>query len=150
MAVPADVPQVESVLSESFVEYQALYTPAGFAATTPDSDQILKRIEEGPLWVVLLDHSIVGTVSALDRGEELYIRGMAIRPAGRGRGIGQLLLQHVEDYARRRGYQRLVLSTTPFLHRAIRLYESFGFRQNARGPHDLFGTPLLTMVKNLN
>jgi hypothetical protein len=45
------------------------------------------------------------------------------------------------------GYERLLLSTTPFLDRAIRLYEKFGFRRNGEPPHDLFGTPLITMDK---
>lgn len=150
IAVPADAPCVESVLRESFVEYKALYTPEGFAATTPASDQILGRMKEGPLWVISLNDSIVGTVSTIHHGEELYIRGMAVLPAGRGRGTGQLLLQHIENYARARGYQRLALSTTPFLHQAIRLYERFGFRRSEQGPHDLFGTPLFTMAKNLD
>lgn len=42
-----------------------------------------------------------------------------------------------------------VLSTTPFLARAIRLYEQSGFQPTTEGPSDLFGTPLFTMVKTL-
>jgi hypothetical protein len=42
-----------------------------------------------------------------------------------------------------------VLSTTPFLNSAIRLYENFGFRRNEAEPHDLFGTPMFTMEKIL-
>lgn len=149
MAARADARHVASVLRESFDEYKALYTPGGFAATTPDSDSILARMREGAVWIALLGDSVVGTASVVDRGEDLYVRGMAVLPSGRGLGIGRLLLKHIEDYARARGHRRMILSTTPFLHRAIRLYEDMGFMRSEEGPHELAGTPLFTMVKNL-
>lgn len=145
-----DAAAIASVLCESFAEYRSLYTPEGFAATTPASRQVRRRIEEGPVWVALYNGTIAGTVSVLDRGREgLYVRGMAVLTAARGKGIGRRLLEHVEAFARAQKYERLFLSTTPFLHAAIRLYEQFGFRPAGEGPHDLFGTPLFTMVKSL-
>jgi RimJ/RimL family protein N-acetyltransferase len=65
----------------------------------------------------------------------------------RGQRIGQRLLTQVEHYAFTKGYRRLFLSTTPFLNRAIRLYEGSGFVRN--GVDDLHGTPLITMEKYL-
>lgn len=148
-AKPDDAESIASVLHEAFVEYQPLYTPEAFAATTPPSDQIQTRMNEGPVWVALRDDAIVGTVSAVPKGEALYVRGMGILPSARGQGIGELLLRDVETFASRHGYKRLFLSTTPFLTRAIRLYEHFGFQHSSEGPHDLFGTPLFTMSKAL-
>lgn len=134
---------------DSFVEYLPSYTNEAFAATTPDSEQLAKRMAEGPMWIALLDNDSIGTVSALPLGDELYIRGMAVVPHVQGMGVGKRLLRTVEDYALAHGYKRLTLSTTPFLDRAIKLYERFGFRRIADGPHDLFGTPLFTMSKSL-
>jgi GNAT superfamily N-acetyltransferase len=148
-ATPEDAALIASVLRESFIEYRDAYTPEAFAATTPTSAEVRSRMKEGPVWVALLGGSVVGTVAAVERGEELYVRGMAVLPAARGRGIGELLLHQAEDYASLKGHERLVLSTTPFLHRAIRLYECCGFRRSAEGACDLLGTPLFTMVKNL-
>ena len=148
-AVPEDAPAVASVLRESFAEYEPLYTREGFAATTPAGEQVRERIEEGPVWVVLDGGAVVGTVSVVPKGESLYVRGMAILPAARGRHIGELLLRRVEEFASGHGFRRLFLSTTPFLGRAIRLYERHGFKRIAEGPDDLFGTPLFTMEKLL-
>ena len=41
----------------------------------------------------------------------------------------------------------MYLTTTPFLHGAIRLYKRFGFAHVPDGVDDLFGTPLLMMTK---
>jgi ribosomal protein S18 acetylase RimI-like enzyme len=148
-AEPDDSAAIAAVLYESFAEYEPLYTPAAFAATTPASDQLLERMQEGPFWVALEGDRIVGTASVVSKSEGLYIRGMAVLPAARGRKTGWLLLEHMEDFAVQEGLKRLFLSTTPFLTQAIRLYERFGFRRIAAGPHDLLGTPLFTMEKTL-
>lgn len=150
MAEIADAPGIASVLYDSFREYESSYTPEGFAATTPTSAEIEGRLSEGPVWIAVRDDEMVGTVAVVDKGEALYIRGMAVLPSARGLRIGELLLEQIESFAAQHGYGRLVLSTTPFLARAIRLYEHAGFSRSDAGPHDLFGTPLFTMVKLLD
>jgi N-acetylglutamate synthase-like GNAT family acetyltransferase len=92
----------------------------------------------------------VGTASAISKNDSLYIRGMAVTPNARGKDIGRLLLSYIENFAKANSVPRLFLSTTPFLDRAIRLYENFGFHRTDEGPHDLFGTPLFTMEKILD
>ena len=145
-----DAAAIASVLSESFVEYEPLYTPAGFVATTPNAEAVLHRMDEGPTWVVMSGNTIIGTISAVSRGESLYIRGMAVLPVARGQGVGESLLTHVENFAVTQSYKHLFLSTTPFLDSAISLYERFGFQRTAEGPHDLSGTPLFTMQKSVS
>ena len=148
-AEPRESPAIASLLAESFAEYQPLYTLEGYAATVITSEQVADRIREGPVWVALWDEVVVGTVSVVPRKRSLYVRGMAVRPTARGQGIGESLLAEVEKFAVAEGFQRLFLSTTPFLDRAIRLYGRLGFRQIDQGPHDLYGTPLFTMEKFL-
>ena len=149
-ATPADIPTIATILRESFATYEPQYTPGGYAATTPTAVQIAARFHEGPIWVALLDNTIVGTVAVAPRPAGLYVRSMAVLPAARGHNIGTLLLQEIERYAHANDHTRLYLSTTPYLDRAIRLYERFGFRRTDDGPHDLFGTPLFTMGKQLH
>ena len=142
---------ISSVLFEAFHEYLSKYTPEGFAATTPSAPEVLRRMTEGPVWVATVGSEVVGTVSAVLReGGVLYIRGMAILPKARGLGIGTWLFELTEQYAIEHDCKKLFLSTTPFLDRAIRLYERLGFIGTDAEPHDLFGTPLFTMEKVLN
>lgn len=148
-ASPVDAEAIASVLLESFREFEPLYTAGGFAATTPSREEVLDRMEEGPIWIALDEGKIVGTASVVPKEGELYVRGMAVRPSSRGRGCGWRLLELIEDHARQGGFRRLFLSTTPFLDSAIRLYERHGFHRTDEGPHDLHGTPLFTMEKQL-
>jgi GNAT superfamily N-acetyltransferase len=137
------------LLFGAFAEYESLYTPDGFAATAITTGQIARRMAEGPVWVAVSGETIVGTASVTPNGDSLYVRGMAVLPSARGQRIGELLLTHIEQFAASESFRRLTLSTTPFLFRAIRLYEHFGFQRTDEGPHELFGTPLLSMQKIL-
>jgi GNAT superfamily N-acetyltransferase len=141
---------ISSLLHESFAEFECLYNPESFAATAIVAEQVSKRIDEGPVWVAVSDKQVVGTVSVIRRRDTLYIRGMAVLPVARGQRIGERLLTTVEKFAKKGGFRRMLLSTTPFLDRAIRLYENFGFQRTSEGPHDLFGTPLFSMEKVLS
>ena len=149
-AVETDALEIALLLHTAFVEYKSLYTPGGFAATVLTPEQVVTRMREGTVWVVLHDDLVVATGAAVQRDAGLYIRGMAVAPEWRGARIGELLLAEVQRFAKETGAHRLCLSTTPFLARAIRLYEKWGFQRTTEGPHDLFGTPLFTMEKFSN
>jgi GNAT superfamily N-acetyltransferase len=148
-AVPEDAPAIASLLYASFVEFRPLYTREGFAATAITAEDVLVRLSEGPVWVSVWEDSLCGTVAAVARGTAIYVRGMAVLPSVRGKGVGDALLKEVEAFAVGHGYGTLLLTTTLFLDSAIRLYERLGFSRTAGGETDLFGTPLFTMEKSL-
>lgn len=144
-----DAPRISQVLFDAFVEYESLYTQEGFAATAINDEKVLTRMAEGPMWVVLKDGVLVGTAAGLAEDQSLYVRGMAVDPSARGQRIGHTLLATIEEFARAALFRRMYLSTTPFLDRAIRLYEGFGFKRINKAPGDLCGTPLFSMEKIL-
>lgn len=149
-ATDKDAERIANVLFESFVEYQDLYTPRAFEATVLSRAGVLERMTEGPVWATLHEDIIVATASIVERTNGVYIRGMGVLPRARGGRLGWYLLEHIETFAIERGASRMYLSTTPFLARAIRLYENYGFDPAADGPFDLYGTPLFTMVKSVH
>lgn len=146
-STPADAMAIATILFESFAEYRHLYTPRAFAATAIAGSEVQQRLSEGPVWLATTQTAPIGTVSAIRRRDEVYIRGMAVVPSARGRAVGWRLLEEVEKFATASGCTRMVLSTTPFLTQAIHLYARYGFMHATEGPHDLFGTPLFTMRK---
>jgi putative acetyltransferase len=149
-AAAADAAEIAAVLRQSFEEFEALYTPKGFAATTPDPAQVSARMLEGPAWIARHGDRAAGTASAVLKGEKgLYVRGVAVVPSVRGQGIAESLMNEVESFAKQHECGRMFLTTTPFLTAAIRLYERLGFMRVPNGTADLFGTPLIKMQKDL-
>ena len=63
-------------------------------------------------------------------GEKLgYISDLAVAPQAEGQGVGRLLMDAAEDWAREKGYQRLTLDVFAGNERARRVYEKNGFTE---------------------
>ena len=146
-ATAVDGDAVAYLLRDAFREFERLYTRDGYAATTPEPTIVRERLKEGPTWVAENDGHIVGTVSAVLRDGAVYVRSMGVAPGARGQRVGHRLMDEPFQLAVERKATRIFLSTTPFLFSAIRLYESLGFRRTGEPPHDLHGTPLVTMAR---
>jgi ribosomal protein S18 acetylase RimI-like enzyme len=148
-ATISDMEAVAAVLRDAFLEFKSLYTEVAYAETTPDPHTLCRRLDEGPIWVARLRGKIVGTISAVEKPNGIYVRSTAVLRSARGSRIAKMLLEEVESFAVSCRAERLFLSTTPFLRAAIHLYEDFGFRRTSEPPHELFNTSLFTMEKRL-
>jgi ribosomal protein S18 acetylase RimI-like enzyme len=142
-----DALAISATLRAAFTRFEPLYTPAGFRVATPSPEEIAERFTEGPIWIAELDGKVIGTVSAVSQGSDLYIRSMAVHPSAGGAGVGARLLDAVEAFAVNQ-YRKLLLNTRPFLLEAMNLYERRGFRYAGEVP-DPYGTPLFAMAKDL-
>lgn len=138
---------VARVLNEAFADLRPLYTEASYAATVLEPEDVLIRMSEGPVWVALVADEVVGTCSAKRLKDALYLRGMAVSPRVRGKGIGQMLLSTAEKFAEDIGHRRVRLSTTPFLTAAIALYERCGYVRD--GERAWLGVTLIDMHREL-
>jgi GNAT superfamily N-acetyltransferase len=127
LARPDESEAISELLLESFGLFEAEYTPGAFEYTTPNTDIVRERFEEGPVWVAMDGNTMIGTVSGLPEPERFYVRSMAVRPDAQGHGIGQHLLEVLEAFARDKGFERTYLYTTHVLPGAKRLYEKNGF-----------------------
>lgn len=57
------------------------------------------------------------------------MKRLYVRPAFRGRHIGDQLVQRIIADAREIGYSSMLLDTLPFLDSAIRMYQRYGFHE---------------------
>jgi len=149
IATEADCVAISKLLFQAFEAFEKDYTKGGFAATTISPEEVKSRIAKGIIWLAILNNKIVGTVSTFKNENTILIKSMAVHPDARGKKIGLQLLQQVENHAIADGAKYLYLNTTPYLKKAIRLYEKFGFEIINEPPYELFGTPLFNMRKKL-
>jgi ribosomal protein S18 acetylase RimI-like enzyme len=84
----------------------------------------------GALLVARVDGRVGGCVALrhLD-GDACEMKRLFVSPAARGRGIGRLLAEGIVGEARRLGYARIRLDTTPGMEAAQALYEQLGFKE---------------------
>jgi len=148
-ATAEDAHAISKVLHESFAEFKQFYTDEAFAATTVAKEEVLQRMKEGNVWVAIRDNNVIGTVAVVQKEDALYIRGMAVLPEGRGSKIGWKLLEIIEQYAVENKFKKLLLSTTPYLPSALKLYEKFGFKKVGQMDNSFYGTLIFRMVKAL-
>lgn len=110
-----------------------------FLATHQDSSVTRERLDRGRSFVAELDGRIVGVVTLHVRGEKPYgdydpgypiasFGQFAVDPACQGQGIGDLLLERVEEEARQAGVGELALDTAQPAAGLIAYYEARGFR----------------------
>ncbi|HMC71566.1 MAG TPA: GNAT family N-acetyltransferase [Mycobacteriales bacterium] len=131
---PADASSEESqrLLASYFAELARTF-PAGFdpnAGTTND-DPVEISPPRGVFLVVRDDDGTAvgcGGLKLLD-GDTAEIKRMWLDPATRGRGLGALLLDALEDQARKLGATEGVLDTNATLEAALTLYRLHGWRE---------------------
>jgi putative acetyltransferase len=72
-------------------------------------------------------------------GERCEFKRLYVRPAFRGAGVGQALLDRLIVEARGAGYTEVLGDTMPVMQQALRMYDRMGFERT--GPYDAEPTP---------
>lgn len=94
-----------------------------FASAVPGSTLLVAEEGEGPLGFVYLER--VEDYFSLEQHGHVGI--LAVAERAEGRGVGSLLLQSAEAWARERGYRRLSLNVFETNRRARALYDRHGY-----------------------
>jgi GNAT superfamily N-acetyltransferase len=82
----------------------------------------------GQIFFVLEGDQIQGTCAVLRHDPENFeIAKMAVAPAARGRGYGDLLMEAAIRFATEKGARRIIIVSNTVLAPAIRLYQKHGF-----------------------
>ena len=106
-----------------------------FFYVEPFDEEVLGKPEKyiidkgGFIFFVLKDAMIVGTVALMPTEKKgvLELTKMAVLPSERGQKIGQMLLQHCIDFAKKQSLKALLLYSNTKLENAIYLYKKYGF-----------------------
>lgn len=84
---------------------------------------------EAGVWLAWMNGQIAGCLAlrALNNARTAEIKRMYVRPAWRGHGIGQKLLEEAESFAQKNGYRWIYLDTTDGMLAAAKLYRRNGY-----------------------
>jgi len=94
-------------------------------------------------WIAELDGERVGAVFVVPASKRVaQLRLLLVDPRARGRGLGTRLVRESIDFARARGYRRLVLWTQSNLAAARAIYRACGFELGKSESHAAFGVKL--------
>jgi putative acetyltransferase len=119
-------PEVLALLREHLADMVATSPPGSVHAL----DLAGLRRPAVTFWTAWLEGALVGCCALQDLGEgHGEIKSMRTVASARGRGLGAVMLGHLLDQARRRGWQRLSLETgsQEAFAPARRLYARHGF-----------------------
>lgn len=142
-ATPADFPAIERIYHRA---YRGLESYAYESHWTPEEREKYTReylgwaYEEEPegffVAVEKTSGQIVGFVSVHTwgegRGQRAEVIEIAVDPDWQRHGLGRLLLDHAENYAKERGCAKIRLWVGSENERAIRIYHKRGYRETAR------------------
>ena len=91
--------------------------------------RIAEYYRHGGFWVALEAEALVGTFGLEPAGPRaMELRRMYVSPAARRRGVGRAMLRYAEEETRRRGCDKLKLSTAQIQKEAIALYKRAAYR----------------------
>lgn len=101
----------------------------------PLDEEVLSKPETyitnkgGYIFFAKLNNRIVGTVALMPFGNNktLELTKMAVSPKHRGFKIGQKLIQHCIDFAKKMNTTKLILYSNTKLANAIYIYKKYGF-----------------------
>ena len=86
----------------------------------------------GEVFIALMGETVVGTCAVIVRdGRTVELAKLSVSRTSRGHGIGRRLSTAAIEWARARGYRRVVLVSSTKLTTALRLYEQLGFAYGA-------------------
>jgi DNA-binding MarR family transcriptional regulator/GNAT superfamily N-acetyltransferase len=104
-------------------------------------------------WIAEVDGEPMGCVLCVRKDgddDTAQLRILLVDPAARGLGIGARLVGECLAFARRAGYERIVLWTNDVLTAARRIYLTAGFRLTSEEPHRSFGHDLVSQTWQLD
>jgi putative acetyltransferase len=120
-------PGIAAVIKSVYDEYALTWDPDDYHRDLYSVQETY--IDTGGFFSVLVasDEQVIGTVSALDRGETAEIERLYLLNHHRGRGYGRLMTEHFLKWARSKGHGKAIAWSDKRFTDAHEMYKRLGF-----------------------
>lgn len=114
-------------LNLEWLEAYELLEPADFKYLDNPLSNILEQ--GGKILMAITDNAVIGTCAIiLETSSTAELAKLAVSPDAQGKGVGRMLARESIKEACNMGLKKISLVSNKKLEKAIKLYESFGFR----------------------
>jgi len=129
-SAPIDGGEARVLTEALFREFEQLYSPEDIERVT-EAESASGKEFDGVFLLARRGGSAVGCggVRRLDGAGTGELKRIYVSPEERGAGVARRLVSRLEREAAGLGLSRMVLTTTPELAAAVRLYESMGYER---------------------
>lgn len=140
-ATPGDFPAIERIYHRAYrglepYAYESHWTPEEREKYTREYLSWAYEEEPEGFFVLEADGEVVGFVSVHTWGEGRARRAeiieIAVDPDYQRHGLGRLLLDHAEQYAKSKGCAKIQLWVGSGNRRALEIYRKRGYREDSR------------------
>lgn len=84
----------------------------------------------GTIFFVKEGNEIIGTVALMKMEDNIFeLTKMAITPAAQGKRIGQQLMEHTINFAKKKDWEKLIIYSNRKLENAVYIYKKYGFME---------------------
>lgn len=131
-AVHADVAGIIACIGAAYAGYRAVGI-----ALPPVSEGVAEDVRDNLVWVVQ-EQQIAGVLIAVPGAQGRHVANLAVHPAHRGRGLGRLLLERMEQAAWQAGVSDLALITHVRMPENVAIYARLGWVETDRAGDKVF------------
>jgi ribosomal protein S18 acetylase RimI-like enzyme len=133
MLGPADATLYRALRLRALREHPDAFTSSWEEERQQPAEAAAQRLAAHPFWGAYRQAELYGFVGLqreprTKNRHKATVMGMYVAPELAGQGVGRKLLEALIAHARLNGTESLVLTVTDGNQRAVRLYESAGFR----------------------
>ncbi|TDA32481.1 MAG: hypothetical protein DSO04_02160 [Hadesarchaea archaeon] len=126
---PSDAPEIERLFREVWPRATE-YPEEWRRKRAIPREKILEEMEKGVYYFgIRKEGKLVGVYKAVPRGEEVLGEHQAVAPEWRGRGLAVAMYRQLLEFAREKGFKRVVVNILPDQAASRRCVDQLGFRK---------------------